>query len=185
MNALTDTEVIDELYAASGRGVPINLLVRGTCCLKPGVKNLSETIRVGSIVGRFLEHSRVLRFVNGGEEEIYIGSADLMSRNLDRRLEVIFPIEDPAIKDRIRREAVEFAVADNVKLRWLGQDGTYRRADRNGDPFDSQASLIRAIDSSHLRGEKQTKEAQLSLSLPTANRSELFKDTIAQDSELV
>jgi len=142
MNALTDTEVIDEFYAASRRGLPIDLLVRGTCCLKPGLKGLSETIRVGSIVGRFLEHSRVFRFVNGGEEEIYLSSADLMSRNLDRRLEVIFPIEDPAIKDRIRREAFELPFADNVKLRWLCHDGTYRRAHSNSAPFDSQASLV-------------------------------------------
>jgi polyphosphate kinase len=147
MNALTDTEFIDEFYQASRRGLPIDLLIRGTCCLKPGLKDLSETIRVGSIVGRFLEHSRVFRFVNGGEEEIYLSSADLMSRNLDRRLEVTFPIEDPAIKDRVRREALELPFADNVKLRWLSPDGTYHRADRNSIPFDSQATLAVSIDS--------------------------------------
>ena len=146
MNALTDPELIEEFYTASQHGLPINLLVRGTCCLKPGVKDLSETIRVGSIVGRFLEHSRVFRFVNGGDEEIYLGSADLMSRNLDRRLEVTFPIEDPTIKNRIRREAFELPFADNVKLRWLCADGTYRRADCNSSPFDSQASLAASIN---------------------------------------
>jgi len=147
MNALTDTQLIDELYQASQRGLPIDLLVRGTCCLKPGLKDLSETIRVGSIVGRFLEHSRVLRFINGGEEEIYLSSADFMSRNLDRRLEVTFPIEDPAIKNRIRREALELPFADNVKLRWLCPDGTYRRAHRNGAPtLDSQANLTVSVD---------------------------------------
>jgi polyphosphate kinase len=147
MNALTDPDLIDELYKASRRGLPIDLLVRGTCCLRPGVKGLSETIRAGSIVGRFLEHSRVCRFLNGGQELIYLSSADLMSRNLDRRLEVTFPIEDPAIRDRIRREAIEIPFADNTRLRWLCEDGTYRRAESNGEPFDSQASLALSLDS--------------------------------------
>jgi polyphosphate kinase len=184
MNALTDTELIDEFYAASRRGLPIDLLIRGTCCLKPGVKNLSETIRVGSIVGRFLEHSRVIRFINGGEEEIYLGSADLMSRNLDRRLEVMFPIEDPLIKDRIRREVVELPFADNMKLRWLCPDGTYYRAARNGDPFDSQACLIGAMDSGQLRPEKPAKDPQLSLSLPMTHASEVFH-SIAEGPDFV
>src|SRR4249920_801855 len=115
MNAITDTVLIEELYAASRSGVPIDLLVRGICCLRPGLKGQSETIRVGSIVGRFLEHSRVYRFVNGGAEEIYLSSADLMSRNLDNRLEVLCPIEDAGIKDRVRREAIDLAFADTVK----------------------------------------------------------------------
>jgi polyphosphate kinase len=103
MNAITDTVLIEELYAASRSGVPIDLLVRGVCCLRPGVKGQSETIRVGSIVGRFLEHSRVYRFLNGGHEEIYLSSADLMSRNMDRRVEIMFPIEDAEIRSRTRR----------------------------------------------------------------------------------
>jgi polyphosphate kinase len=146
MNSLTDTGLIDEFYKASKRGLPIDLLVRGTCCLRPGVKGLSETIRVGSIVGRFLEHSRVFRFINGGQEQIYLSSADLMSRNLDRRVEVAFPIEDPAIKDRIKREALDLPFADNVKMRWLCPDGTYRRAELLGDLFDSQACLAFSRD---------------------------------------
>jgi polyphosphate kinase len=101
---------------------------------------------VGSIVGRFLEHSRVFRFENGGQEQIYLSSADLMSRNLDRRLEVTFPIEDPDIRNRIRREALELPFADNVKMRWLCQDGTYRRADLGGEPLDSQARLAFSMD---------------------------------------
>jgi polyphosphate kinase len=147
MNSLTDPGVIDEFYKASQRGLRIDLLVRGTCCLRPGVTGLSETIRVGSIVGRFLEHSRVFRFLNGGQEQIYLGSADLMSRNLDRRVEVVFPIEDPTIKDRIKREALDLPFADNVKMQWLCPDGTYRRADRSsGDLFDSQACLAFSRD---------------------------------------
>jgi polyphosphate kinase len=143
-NALTDTELIDEFYDASRAGLPIDLLVRGICCLRPGVKDQSETIRVGSIVGRFLEHSRVYRFVNGGNEEIYLSSADLMSRNLDRRLEVMFPFEDPSLKARVKREAIDLPLADTVKMRWLLSDGNYVRARIAGpEALDSQASLMR------------------------------------------
>ena len=143
MNAITDTVLIEELYAASRAGVPIDLLVRGVCCLRPGVKGQSETIRVGSIVGRFLEHSRVYRFLNGGHEEIYLSSADLMSRNLDRRVEIMFPIEDAEIKARIRRDALELPFSDTVKMRWLRCDGVYVRCVyENQIPFDSQQSLI-------------------------------------------
>jgi polyphosphate kinase len=135
--------LIDELYDASRAGVPIDLLVRGVCCLRPGVKGQSETIRVGSIVGRFLEHSRVYRFLNGGSEEIYLSSADMMFRNLDKRIELMFPIEDAGLKDRIRREALELPFADNMKMRWLCPDGSYVRAEPGNDsPFDSQANLI-------------------------------------------
>jgi polyphosphate kinase len=144
-NALTDTAIIDEFYAASRAGLPIDLLVRGVCCLRPGLRDQSETIHVGSIVGRFLEHSRIYRFINGGDVEVYLSSADLMSRNLDRRLEVMFPIDDPAVKERIVREGIERPFADNVKLRWLRSDGTYVRADGTGrETLDSQASLIQS-----------------------------------------
>ena len=94
VNSLTDTEIISYLYKASQCGVPIRLLVRGVCCLIPGRKNLSDKIIVYSIVGRFLEHSRIFRFENGGDEEIWVGSADIMPRNLNRRVELVFPIED-------------------------------------------------------------------------------------------
>jgi polyphosphate kinase len=127
-NSLTDTELIEELCAASRVGVPIDLLVRGIACLRPGLPGHSETIRIGSIVGRFLEHSRVYRFVNGGQDEIYLGSADLMNRNLDRRVEVLFPLEDERIRERVRREALETGLTDNTKMRWLQSDGSYLRA---------------------------------------------------------
>jgi polyphosphate kinase len=135
--------MIEELYAASREGVPIGLIVRSISCLRPKMPEKSETIRVGSIVGRFLEHSRVYRFINGGNEEIYIGSADLMTRNLDRRVEVLFPIEDEKIKERIVREVLEPAFSDNMKMRWLQMDGTYMRL-RNSDekPFNSQETLL-------------------------------------------
>jgi polyphosphate kinase len=142
-NALTDIPLIEELYAASGEGLPIDLLVRGVCCLRPGAKGSSETIRVASIVGRFLEHSRVYRFLNGGCEEIYLSSADLMSRNFDRRLEIMFPIENPAIKERIRREAMELPFSDTTKLRWLRSDGSYIRPERTQEGMDYQAALAR------------------------------------------
>ena len=126
-NSLTDTDLINELYAASQAGVQIDLIIRGICCLRPGVPGLSENIRVGSIVGRFLEHARVYRFLNGGQDEIYSGSADLMNRNMDRRVEVLFPIEDERIKDRIRREVLDLQFSDNVRTRWLQPDGRYIR----------------------------------------------------------
>jgi len=141
-NALTDTTVIDELYAASRAGLAIDMLIRGTCCMRPGLKNQSETIRVGSIVGRYLEHSRVYRFINGGDEEIYLSSADLMSRNLNDRLEVMFPIEDNEIRNRVRREAIDLPLADTAKLRWLMPDGSYVRANHSDTPLDSQATLM-------------------------------------------
>jgi len=134
-NSLTDTALIEELYAASSAGVSITLLVRGVCCLRPGIAGLSENIRVASIVGRFLEHSRVYLFSNGGNEELYLGSADLMHRNLNRRVEVLFPLEDPQLRIRAISEFLEDAVADNTKIRWLQPDGSYQRISPNGNEF--------------------------------------------------
>jgi len=142
-NSLTDVGVAEELYAASREGVPVDLIVRGICCLRPDWPGRSETIRVGSIVGRFLEHSRIYRFINGGAEEIYLGSADLMNRNLDRRVEVLFPVEDERIKERLVREILEPALADNVKMRWLQMDGTYLRPRTPEEkPFNFQEYLL-------------------------------------------
>lgn len=143
-NSFTDAGLIEEMYAASREGVPIDLIIRGISCLRPGLPGRSETIRVGSIVGRFLEHSRIYRFVNGGNEEVYIGSADLMNRNLDRRVETLFPIEDAKLKERVIKEMLEPALLDNVKMRWLQSDGSYQRP-RNSDekPFSFQDNLLR------------------------------------------
>jgi polyphosphate kinase len=142
-NSLTDTALIEEFYGASRAGVPITLLVRGVCCLRPGIVGLSENIRVASIVGRFLEHSRVFFFSNGGSEEIYLGSADLMHRNMNRRVEIVYPIEDPQLRRRIREELLANALSDNTKIRWLQADGTYRRVRPAGAlPHNFQEDLM-------------------------------------------
>jgi len=128
MNALVDPEVIRLLYRASQAGVKIDLLVRGICCLRPGIPGVSENIRVTSIVGRFLEHSRIFYFRNGGKEEIYLGSADLMPRNLNRRVELLFPVLDPELLQRLRDQILGTYLVDNVKARRMAADGTYKRA---------------------------------------------------------
>jgi hypothetical protein len=125
MNSLVDEEMIRALYDASRAGVRIRLNVRGICCLRPGVKGVSETIEVVSIVDRFLEHSRVYHFRNGGDEEVYLSSADWMPRNLDRRIELLFPVPT-ALRGKVL-EVLDTMFADNVKARRLAADGTYRR----------------------------------------------------------
>jgi len=127
MNSLLDTNIIRELYRASQVGVQIDLIVRGACALRPGIRGVSNRIRVRSIVGRFLEHSRILYFENAGEEEIYLGSADWMPRNLYERVEVVFPIRDSALKTRIKTEILQPYLADTAKARILQRDGSYAR----------------------------------------------------------
>jgi polyphosphate kinase len=128
MNALLEPSVIEALYQASQAGVEVDLIIRGVCTLRPGVKGLSERIRVRSIVGRFLEHSRIFHFANGGEDEIYLGSADWMPRNLFERCEVVFPVRDPAARARIHDEILPAMLADTTKARLQQSDGTYVRA---------------------------------------------------------
>jgi polyphosphate kinase len=144
MNALEDQPMIELLYRASQAGVKIDLLVRGICCLRPGLPGVSETITVTSIVGRFLEHSRIYYFHNNGKEQVFMGSADLMPRNLDRRVEVVFPVEDPKLIRRVKKEIFAIYMADNVKARRLQSDGTYVRViAKDGELLvDSQATLI-------------------------------------------
>jgi polyphosphate kinase len=144
MNALIDPDMIALLYRASQIGVKVDLLVRGMCSLTPGVPNISENIRVRSIVGRFLEHSRVYYFHNNGQEEIYVGSADLMQRNLDRRVETVFPIHDAELRQRIMVEVLELGFADNVKSRALDEHGCYWRVvPKAGEPkTNSQLKLL-------------------------------------------
>ena len=148
MNALLDRDTIEALYAASKAGVEIDLIVRGMCSLRPGVKGLSERIRVRSIVGRFLEHSRIFSFANGGQEEIYCGSADWMPRNLFERCEVVFPVTQPDLLKRLRNEILAAYLADNTKARLLQPDGEYVRAPQAGAAFSSQDYLMRIAEGS-------------------------------------
>jgi polyphosphate kinase len=146
MNAITDVKTIEALYEASNAGVRIDMIVRGICSLRPGVKGMSENIRVTSIVGRFLEHSRIFFFLNGGESELYLSSADFMGRNLDHRVELMFPVADPEWAASIRKEVLETALLDTVGARVLGSDGKYARVGTlNGsERVDSQAILLQA-----------------------------------------
>jgi polyphosphate kinase len=128
MNALLDKSVVQALYRASQAGVEIDLIVRGICALRPGVRGVSDRIHVRSIVGRFLEHSRIYYFANGGDEEIYMGSADWMPRNLYERVEVLVPLLDEVLRDRVRHEILDAYLADNRKARILLRDATYIRA---------------------------------------------------------
>src|SRR6476469_609812 len=138
MNALVDPELIVALYEASRAGVPIDLIVRGICCLRPGLAGVSESIRVISIVGRFLEHSRAFYFLNGGQEEVYIGSADWMPRNLDRRIACVLPIQNPAHRQSIRT-LLELMWSDNRQAWDLHSDGTYAQR-RPSSPVTERAT---------------------------------------------
>jgi len=158
MNALLDKNVVQALYRASQAGVQVDLIVRGICALRPGVRGVSENIRVRSIVGRFLEHSRIYYFGNRGEEEIYVGSADWMPRNLYERVEVLVPLRDELLRHRVRHEILAAYLTDNRKARILLPDTTYIRAwqplhgKRNRRPptgdaaFCSQNFLIRVAE---------------------------------------
>ena len=133
MNALVDPKIIDELYKASQAGVQIDLIIRGICCLRPGVPNLSENIRVVSVIGRFLEHSRVFYFHNDGSDRYYIGSADWMPRNLDRRVEALVPIEDPSLQRELT-EIMDICLQDNRQAWEMQPDGTYeQRTPKQGE----------------------------------------------------
>jgi len=141
LNSLVDQEVIEKLYEASCAGVQIDLIVRGICCLRPKVPGLSENIRVISIVGRFLEHSRIYCFENDGNPVVYLASADWMPRNFVRRVEIAFPLVDSTLRDEIIAEVLPALLNDNVKARELQADGTYVRLQpREGDPR-TQAQL--------------------------------------------
>ena len=154
VNALLDQPVIEALYRASRAGVEIDLIVRGACALRPSVKGVSQRIRVRSIVGRFLEHSRIFYFANGGEPDLYLGSADWMPRNLYERVEVMFPVKDGSLRNRIFDEILETYLRDNDKTRTLRANGSYSRAypasssrlSRNGHRFSAQAFFIDLAD---------------------------------------
>ena len=142
MNALLDRGCVEALYEASQAGVEVDLIIRGMCSLRPGVPGMSERIRVRSIVGRFLEHSRIFSFANGGEPEVFCGSADWMPRNLYERCEVVFPVLQPELSKRLREEILEAYLRDNVKARLLHPDGSYTRAPQEGRPCSAQDEFI-------------------------------------------
>jgi polyphosphate kinase len=143
-NAVVDPIMIDLLYRAAQAGVQIDLIARGICCLRPGTPGLSETITVRSVVGRYLEHSRIYYFANGGAPEAYLGSADLMQRNLDRRVETLFPLEDPAMVTHVYEQLLRIYLNDNTRARLLLPDGSYRRAhpEDGATAIDSQAIFV-------------------------------------------
>jgi polyphosphate kinase len=141
--------VIEALYQASKAGVEIDLIVRGLSILRPGVKGLSDRIRVRSVVGRFLEHSRIYHFANGGNGEMYLGSADWMPRNLFERCEVAFPVRDPVVRARLHDEILPAYLADTTKARLQQPDGTYIRASKllkDAKPFDAQEFLMQLAE---------------------------------------
>ncbi|MBT8193199.1 MAG: polyphosphate kinase 1 [Acidimicrobiia bacterium] len=148
MNALIDRDIIAQLYAASQAGVKIDLQVRGICALRPGVPGVSDNITVTSIVGRYLEHARIYYFGNGDEPEIFVGSADLMPRNLNRRVEVLYPVENPDMQRIVMEKIFKVHLADNVQARYLRADGTYkRRQPAKGEPLvNSQIRMIEQRD---------------------------------------
>jgi polyphosphate kinase len=142
MNALVEPSIIDALYRASQAGVKIELVIRGICCLRPGIPGVSDQIRVTSIVDKFLEHSRIFYFENGGEPDLFLGSADWMPRNFFRRIEVMFPLEDDHLKLRVVDEILPVILSDNVKARVLGRDGRYQRAEALPDAPRSRCQLV-------------------------------------------
>ena len=143
MNGLTSQEIIPALYRASMAGVEVDLIVRGICCLRPGIPGVSDRIRVYSLIGRYLEHSRIFCFANGGDQEIWAGSADWMNRNLRNRVEVVFPVLDDALKERLWRE-LQLCLGDRLKTRQLNADGTYSRVQQQShEPaYDFQTALM-------------------------------------------
>ncbi len=143
MNALLEPAIIEELYAASQAGAKIDLIVRGVCALKPGIAELSENIRVMSIIGRFLEHSRVFYFHNEGNEDVYLSSADWMDRNFFRRIELCFPVLDPALKRRVIREGLQPYLDDNCQAWVMNAEGGYELVKpRRGRRRSAQEELL-------------------------------------------
>ena len=142
LNRLADLQIVEKLYELSQAGVKVDLIVRGICMLRPGIPGLSENVHVRSVVGRFLEHSRVFWFANGGDDEVYIGSADWMSRNLKHRIEVVAPVTEPDSKRYLRDVLLDAYLSDNTKARELHSDGTYRPIPNGAEPFNSQTFFM-------------------------------------------
>lgn len=169
MNSLVDEELIEAMYEAASVGVQIDLIIRGICCLRPGIKGVSENIRVTSIVGRFLEHSRLFYFGNNGDPQIYLGSADWMPRNLYKRVEVIFPILDPALKKRLIEEIIATFLADNTKARLLQNDGTYvRRKPAEGEKPSASQLTFRELARQQQQNREISNEEPLRMLTPAS-----------------
>ncbi len=149
VNAITDDQMIRVLYRASQAGVSMDLLVRGICSLRPGIPGISDNIRVRSIVGRFLEHSRIFWFENGGQQEMYIGSADLMERNLDRRVETLIPVRDPDIFEHLRDKVLQAYLKDTDRATLLDSAGHYERIPAGSGPFNAQQDLLQHYTERH------------------------------------
>jgi polyphosphate kinase len=170
MNALLDKNIIMALYRASQAGVDIDLIVRGMCALRPGVRGVSDRIRVRSIVGRFLEHSRIFHFANGGQDEIYLSSADWMPRNLYERVEVMFPLKDELHSERVRHEILDAYLADNVKSRVLLKDGNYVRTWQAEGKRKPPAGAAAFSAQDFLLGLAEGKQLLESMPAPTTRR---------------
>lgn len=161
MNSLCDPKIMAALYYASSCGVQVELLVRGICCLKVGLPGISENIHVRSIVGEFLEHSRIFYFENGGNPEIYMGSADWMPRNLDRRVEIVFPVEDEKIKKELEH-VLDLEFRDNVKAHILQPDGIYVKPDKRGKvQLNSQMEFCMEATERAVQQKHETKKSRV------------------------
>src|SRR5438128_3245811 len=174
LNSLVDQEVIEKLYEASCAEVTINLIVRGICCLRPKIPDLSENIRVISIVGRFLEHSRIFHFENGGQPKVFLSSADWMPRNFFRRIELAFPVENPMLRDQIINEVLPRFSNDRVKARELQPNGTYRRLKPEGSEARAQAQW-------HFREVSRERVKQMTGSKKKLRADKLIPITVASD----
>ena len=174
LNALVDQEIIEKLYEASCADVSIDLIVRGICCLRPKIPDLSENIRVISIVGRFLEHSRIFHFENGGQPKVFLSSADWMPRNFYRRIELAFPVENPTLRDQIINEVLRRFLNDRVKARELQPDGSYRRLKPEGSEPSAQAQW-------HFREVSRERTKKMTGSKKKSRADKLIPITVASD----
>ena len=170
MNSLTDKEIILKLFEASCAGVKVQLIIRGICCLKPGIPGVSENIEVVSIVGRFLEHSRIYYFHNNGDEKIYLSSADAMTRNMIKRVEILFPVEDREIAKRLL-DFMNLQLSDNQKGRYQDSEGNYHYVQNDLSPLDSQAYLMKESIDTGLKFKKAVSQPQ---NVPVASRNSWF-----------
>ena len=171
MNSLCDPSIIAALYQASNAGVKIELIVRGICCLKAGIPGLSENIEVHSIVGNFLEHARIFYFYNDGFEDVYMGSADWMPRNLDKRVEITFPVEDPDLKKRVI-EILATQLLDNVKAYILQPDGTYKKPDLRGKTKISAQDTFCTVAMERSKEKKRTNDRVFVPQLPSSEENQ-------------